>query len=294
MGPRWRYLFGEVTTGLRRNMLMTVATIVTVAVSLTILGAGLLTALQVVKAQRVLYAQVEVSIFLNDNITDEQRQSIENDLNANPLVAENGVLYESKEQAYQNAREIFRSDPELLEAVRPDSLPASFRVKLTDPTQFEVVASQFQEYPGIDEVVDQRDILRPFFVVMRHVVAGAGVVAILQLVAAAALVSNTIRLTAFARREQTGIMKLVGATNWYIRLPFMVEGIVAGFLGAAVAGLLLYIADQTLLSRVKGEISFFPFLSTGEVLTVIPVLLLAGILVAALASFFSLRRFLDV
>ena len=294
MGPRWRYLFGEVATGLRRNMLMTIATIVTVTVSLSVLGAGGLTAWQVYKAKKILYAEVEVSIFLNDNITDEQRQSIEDDLDANPLVAENGVLYESKEQAYEHAKEIFRTDPDLLEAVRPDSLPASFRVKLTDAEKFDVVASQFEDYPGIDEVVDQRDILKPFFVVMNQVVRGAAVVALLQLLAAAALVSNTIRLTAFARREQTGIMKLVGATNWYIRLPFMVEGIVAGVLGAIIAGALLFAGDVFLLSRVKSQITFFPFITRGEVAVVIPILIVVGILVAALASFFSLRRFLDV
>ena len=294
MGPRWRYLFGEVATGLRRNMLMTIATIVTVTVSLAVLGAGVLTEVQVSKARRVLYAQVEVSIFLNDNITDEQRQSIERDLDENPLVAENGVLYESKEQAYRNAQEIFRTDPELLEAVRPDSLPASFRVKLTDPRQFEVVASQFEDYPGIDEVVDQRDILKPFFVVMEQVRDGALAVALLQLLAAAALISNTIRLTAFARREQTGIMKLVGATNWYIRLPFMVEGVFAGVVGALIAGGLLVAGDVFLLSSVKRQITFFPFITTGEVASVMLVLVVVGILVAALASFFSLRRFLDV
>ena len=294
MGPRWRYLFGEVGTGLRRNLLMTIATVVTVTVSLAVLGAGILTWVQVEKAQRVLYAQVEVSIFLNDNITDEQRASIERDLDTNPLVAANGVIYESKEQAYRNAQEIFRSDPELLRAVRPDSLPASFRVKLTDPTQFEVVASQFEDYPGIDEVVDQRDILKPFFVVMTQVLRGSVGVAIIQLLAAAALIVNTIRLTAFARREQTGIMKLVGATNWYIRLPFMVEGIVAGVLGALIAGALLVAGDVFLLSRIKRQIAFFPFITTAEVATVIPVLALVGFLVAALASFFSLRRFLDV
>lgn len=294
MGPRWRYLFGEVTAGLRRNLLMTIATIVTVTVSLAVLGAGYLTWRQVEKAKAVLYAEVEVSIFLHDTITEEQRQTIERDLDANPLVADNGVLYESKEQAYRNALEIFRTDPELIKAVRPDSLPASFRVKLTDPEQFQVVASQFEDYPGIEEVVDQRDILKPFFVVMNRAVWGAAAVAILQLLGAAALVSNTIRLTAFARREQTGIMKLVGATNWYIRLPFMVEGIFAGILGALVASALLLIGDLTLLSRVKDEISFFPFITTGEVATVVWVLLGVGILVAGLASFFSLRRFLDV
>jgi cell division transport system permease protein len=292
MGPRWRYLFSEVTTGLRRNLLMTLATVVTVTVSLAVLGAGALTEAQVRKAREVLYAQVEVSIFLNDDISSDQTQSMQSDLEGNPLVQE--VLFESKQQAYENARKIFASDPELLDALRPDSLPASFRVKLVDPEQFETIKSQYEGYPGIDEVVDQRDILQPFFLVMRQVRRGAVAVAVLQLLAAAALISNTIRLTAFARREQTGIMKLVGATNWYIRLPFMLEGIFAGLLGAVIAGSLLVASDVFLLSRIKRQIGFFPFITTSEVAAVIPLLVVVGVLVAAAASFFSLRRFLDV
>ena len=292
MGPRWRYLIGEVGEGLRRNLLMTIATIVTVTVSLAVLGAGILTWWQVEKAQRVFYSKVEVSIYLNDNITEEQRESIRRDLDAAPLVQQ--IIYETKEQAYRNALEIFRNEPDLVENLKRGALPASFRVKLTDPEKYEVVASQFRDYPGIDEVVDQRDILKPFFVVMTQVLRGAIAVAIIQLLGAAALISNTIRLTAFARREQTGIMKLVGATNWYIRLPFMLEGIVGGILGALVAGALLLAGDVFLLSRVKRQIGFFPFITTGEVATVLPILVLVGILVAALASFFSLRRFLDV
>jgi cell division transport system permease protein len=257
-----------------------------------VLGAGALTEAQVRKAREVLYAQVEVSIFLNDDISSDQTRSMQADLDGNPLVQE--VLYESKQQAYENARKIFATDPELLDALRPDSLPASFRVKLVDPEQFETIQSQYEGYPGIDEVVDQRDILQPFFLVMRQVRRGAVAVAILQLLAAAALISNTIRLTAFARREQTGIMKLVGATNWYIRLPFMLEGIFAGFLGAVIAGSLLIASDVFLLSRIKRQIGFFPFITTSEVAAVIPLLVVVGVLVAALASFFSLRRFLDV
>ena len=293
MAPRWKYLFSEVSTGLRRNLLMTLATVVTVTVSLTILGAGYLTYRQVEKAKEVLYAEVEISMFLLDNITEEQRTSIESDLNGDPLVQE--VIYESKEQAYKNAQEIFRNDPELFETVRPETLPASFRVKLVDPEKFEAVASRFRGVPGVEEVVDQRDILLPFFIVMNKVVRGAAIVAFLQLLAAAALVSNTIRLTAFARREQTGIMKLVGATNWYIRLPFLLEGIVAGVLGAAVAGILLIAGDRFLLASVKRQIGFFPFLTSGEVAwPMLPLLLLVAVGVAALASFLSLRRFLDV
>src|SRR5690606_10873978 len=145
-----------------------------------------------------------------------------------------------KEQAYENFREIFADDPNLLESVTPDILPASFRVSLIDPENFAVVASQYQGYPGVEQVSDQREVLDRFFRVMDAFRNGALAIALLQLVAAAALISNTIRITAFARREQTGIMKLVGATNWYIRLPFVLEGIVAGVVGALIAGGLLH------------------------------------------------------
>jgi len=292
MGPRWRYLFGEVATGLRRNLLMTLATVVTVTVSLVVLGAGLWTHFQVRKAERVLYAQVEVSIFLNKDVSTEQTDSLRQDLDENDLVEQ--VIYESEQQAYENAQEAFANDPELLAGLKPGTLPASFRVKLVDPRQYDVVASQYEGYPGVEEVVDQRDLLGPFFDVMDRLRDGAWAVAGLQLLAAAALISNTIRLTAFARREQTGIMKLVGATNWYIRLPFMLEGVTAGLVGGLVAGGLLVLADVTLIQSIKEQIVFLPFLTTFEVVKMVPILVVTSVVVSALASFLSLRRFLDV
>ncbi len=292
MGPRWRYLFGELGGGLSRNLLMTIASIVTVTVSLVVLGAGLWTHFQVRKAEKVLYANVEISIYLLDEISPEQRDSLRRDLEANPQVEE--VLFESKEQAYSNALIQFEDEPELRRALRPDTLPASFRVKLVDPRQYEVVVSQFKDYPGIEEIVDQRELLDGLFGFMNGVRNGAFSVAVLQAFAAAALISNTIRLTAFARREQTGIMKLVGATNWYIRLPFMLEAVVAGLLGALIASGLLILGDKLLLSGIKSRIRFIPFLSTFEVIQIFPFLILIGVAVAALASFLSLRRFLDV
>jgi cell division transport system permease protein len=303
MALRGEYLFSEVITGLRRNMLMTLATIITITVSLMMLGAGLWTHFQVEKAERVLNAQVEISIFLVKGIPEEQKNSIEQMLHDNPLVKE--VIFESQEEAYKKALEQFANDPEILKTLTPTTLPPSFRVKLYDPQKYEAVASEFcspteagdtecHGVPGVEEVVDQREILGPFFDIMNVVRDGAIAVALLQLLAAAALISNTIRLTAFARREQTGIMKLVGASNWYIRLPFMLEGITAGALGALAAGLIMIAGDVFLLSIVKRKITFFPFLTTVEVSQITPFLLMVGVLVAVVASFFSLRRFLDV
>lgn len=292
MAPRWRYLMGEVGIGLRRNLLMTLATVVTVTVSLALLGVGLLISTQVDLARTILYQEVEVSIFLLDSITEQQRADFEQELRANPEVE--GVIYESKELAYEHAQQIFADDEAILDSIDANDLPASFRVSLEDPEQFNVVRSQYIEYPGVDEVVDQRDTLDRFFTLMNSVRRGAIAVSILQLVAAAALISNTIRITAFARRDQTGIMKLVGATNWYIRLPFILEGIVAGVAGALLAGGLLVLGMVTIVSGIREQIQFVPFIGMTEVIAVVPWLVITGGGIAAIAAFLSLRRFLDV
>jgi cell division transport system permease protein len=292
MGRRWRYLLAELGVGLRRNLLMTVATVVTVTVSLALLGAGLLVQKQVDVASDLFYGQVEVSIFLLDSISETQRTSLERDLFEHPVVDD--VLYESKEDAYVHFQEIFAENESLLESVTPEILPASFRVKLSDPEQFAVVESQFAGYPGVDQVSDQRELLDRFFTLLNALRNGAVTVALLQLLAAGALIFNTIRVTAFARREQTGIMKLVGATNWYIRLPFMLEGIVAGTVGALAAAGLLLLGAATILSSIGEQIEFLPVVGTSHVLEITPILILIGAGIAAVASFLSLRRFLAV
>lgn len=292
MGPRARYLFGELGTGLRRNMLMTAATVVTVTVSLALFGAALLAQTQVNLLRSLFYSQVEVSIFLLDGISESQRVSLQEDLVEHPVVDE--VIYESKQDAYEHFRELFADDQNMLDSVTPEILPASFRVKLTDPEQFAVIQSQFTGYPGVEEVSDQREVLDRFFRVMDAFRNGALVVAVLQLIAAAALISNTIRITAFARREQTGIMKLVGATNWYIRLPFILEGVVAGVLGALAAWGLLLLAHTTLIDGLRGEMFFIPFIRFRDVVAVGPTLIAIGAGIAAVSSFLSLRRFLAV
>ncbi|QBI18778.1 ABC transporter permease [Egibacter rhizosphaerae] len=292
MGARLRYLLGEVGVGLRRNLLMTVATVVTVTVSLALLGAGLLVQEQVNLTRGLFYTQVEVSIWLDDGITEEQRQSLEADLQDNSEVSE--VIYESQEQAYENAQDLFEGQDEVLASVTPDLLPASFRVGLHQPENFRIVESQYEDYPGVSEVSDQREVLDRFFTVMDSVRLGAISVAALQLVAAAALISNTIRITAFARREQISIMKLVGAPNWYIRLPFILEGVVAGVLGALLAGGLLWLGMETLVTTLDAEVPFLPFIGPEALLYTVPWLLLIGGGLAALASYFSLRRFLAV
>jgi cell division transport system permease protein len=292
MAPRWRYLLAEVGIGLRRNPLMTLATVVTVTVSLALLGVGMLIKTQVDFARSLLFQEVEVSMFLENDLAEEQRANLEQELRNNSEVEE--VIYESKEEAYEKAQQIFANDEAVLNSIGPEDLPASFRVSLIDPERFDVVRSQYVDYPGVQDITDQRDTLDRFFNLMNSVRRGAIAVAVLQLIAAAALISNTIRITAFARRDQTGIMKLVGATNWYIRMPFMIEGIAAGVVGALLAGGLLLVGMATIVSSIRDQIQFVPFIGISEVIGVLPWLVIVGGGIAAIASFLSLRRFLDV
>lgn len=294
---RLRYLLEEAALGLRRNMLMTVAVILSVAVSLTLLGAALLVRAQVDRATDNWFGKIEVSIFLCDGrncdaITPEQQEQLRSELENDPLIQE--VFYESKQDAYDRFREMFRDQPDFVESVSPDALPASFRVKLEDPKQFAAIYDKYAARPGIEEVVDQRDVLKSFFAITDKFQLGALVVAVIQLVAASVLIANTIRVAAFARREQTAVMKLVGASNWYIRLPFVLEGMIAGAIGAALAWVILLAAVPRITESLRANIQFMPFIGTPETLAIGPLLFFVGIAIAALSSFVALHRFLDV
>lgn len=297
MSARWRYILSEASIGLRRNLMMTFAVILSIAVSLTLLGASLLLRSQVSLTTGVWYEQIEVSIFLCDGnrcapITDEQREQLEADLLADPVVE--SVIYESKQEAFQRFQEQFADTPELIEAVSPDTLPAAFRVRLQDPELFGVIRDRFEARVGVEEIVDQRETLDGFLKLANAVRDSAFWVAIVQLLAASVLVGNTIRVAAFARREQTSIMKLVGASNWYIRLPFILEGIIAGLGGAVLSWLLLLVAVPRIVTRLGNNVDFVPFIGVGEAVAVGPILVLVGVLIASVSSVLALRRFLDV
>jgi cell division transport system permease protein len=297
MTARWRYTLLESFTGLTRNLMMTVAVVLSVTVSLTLLGASLLLSRQVELATDDWTGRVEVSIYLCDDrqcpaITPEQQEELREDLAANPIVEE--VLYESKQDAYDRFVELFQDQPTLIETVEADTLPASFRVRLANPELFNQIRDQFQGYPGVEEIVDQRDVLNQFLRFTNVVRNAALVVAAIQLIAAGVLIANTIRVAAFARREQTSIMRLVGASNWYIRLPFVLEGVIAGLIGALVSWGLLAATVPRVAGNLSQDILLMPFIGMGDVTVIGPWLLVAGVGIAAISSILALRRFLDV
>ena len=290
---RIEYYFKETFQGLKRNGLLAFAAVSTAFIALFLLGMALLVRREVDLLIEATYADVEISVFLQDKIMPSHQQHLNELLRKMPEVAT--VDYETKAEAYQRAKEvIFRNEPEVIRNVSPDAFPASFRVKLQDPKQFRVVDARLRGQPGIDQIVDHRDLLQRLFSVTAVFRVGMFAVAVIMLVSAAALIGNTVRMAVFARRKEIGIMRLVGATNWHIRVPFLIEGIIEGLLGAAAAIVGLFIMKVWFFDDIREKVRFLPWLGTQDVVATVPYLLIAGVVVAAVASLMAMRRFLEV
>ena len=301
---RAQFVASEVASGLRRNLTMSLAVIITVAVSLGLFGGSLLVRAQVDTMKDFWYDKVEVSIFLcskgsdtpscgGDAVTDDQREQIKSDLESlRPLVQE--IYYESRKEAFERFKEQFKDSP-IAENVSEGALPESFRVKLSDPTKYDVVASAFAGRPGIELVSDQRQILDRFFRLLNGLQLIALLIAGAMLVVTVLLVVNTMRVAAFSRRRETSIMRLVGASNFYIQLPFLLEAAFGAAIGAAFAIVSLVLTKSILIDRVLApSFPFTSFVGWDAVLTIAPILLLTGILLSGLAAFFTLRKYLRV
>jgi len=299
---RARFLLSEVRIGLRRNLTMTFAVVVTTAISLSLLGIGLLSNAQVSAMKDYWYDKIEVSIFLcgplsespscsGGVITAGQRLQIQQDLEGLPVIQ--SVFYESQSQAFVRFQERFK-DSAIAQNVTADQLPESFRVKLKDPTQYPVIVSAFSGRPGVDVVQDQRTILEKFFRLLAVLRNGALLVGLASVFTAALLISNTLRIAAFNRRRETGVMKLVGASSWSIQLPFLLEGVISALIGWVLATGLLAALKSVVDSKVAPLLSFTKFFGWAEVWVSSAYLLATGLVVSTLASLITLRRYLKV
>ncbi len=297
MSRRWAYILNEAVIGLRRNLSMTAAMILSVTVTFALFGGSVLLREQVELATDDWTDKIEVSIFLCDGrqcpaITPEQQDSLLTALEENPLVEQ--VFYESKEEAYQRFLERFEGQEDFTRGVTADALPASFRVKLVNPEEFLAIQQEYEEFPGVEDIVDSREILEGFLTLARWVRIAAVAIALIQMIAATLLVGNTVRVAAVARQDQTQVMKLVGASNWYIRLPFVVEGVIAGLIGAAVAWVLLIASVPWTADALAGQIQFVPFIGTSHALGVWPWLFIPSVTISVVSSIIGLWGFLDV
>ncbi len=292
---RVRTVASEAVIGLRRNLVMSVAAIVTIAVSFAFVGTALLATKTVSDIRKIFYTQIEVSIFLNEDVTQPQRDEISGTLNRLDLVK--SVTYESKAEAYRRFKLQFQDQPDLVANVTQDALPESYRVKLKDPRQYDVVASAVQDEPGVAQVVDARKVLDQLFKILDGLRNAAIAIAALQLFASILLIGNTVRVAAFSRRRETGVMRLVGATRLYIQLPFLIEGVVAGLIGSGLAIGLLFLGRTFILDKQLADLfrnGQIPSVSVGDILLVSPWLVLGGVVISGLASLITLQRYIKV
>jgi cell division transport system permease protein len=290
---RLKYVFNEVLVGLWRNVTMTVAMIITMSVSLTMLGASVLMYMQVDRMKSFYYGEIEVSIFLREDVTDAQSAAISQAIDRSPLVKTK--TFESREQAFEKFKVLWRDSPDFIKSVGPESLPASYRVKLKDPEQYKTFASQVEGLPGIQEIVDQRQLLDKVFNIFNSIQVMALVVAAFMALAALLLVGNTIQVAAYSKRREVAVMKLVGASNWFIQAPFVLEAVVAGIIGAVLGFIALFVSKIVLLDgRLQALTNVLTPIPNGNVWLMLPLLALVGAGVSAITAWITLRFYLRV
>jgi cell division transport system permease protein len=294
MGRRFGYFFRETGAALRRNALVTFAAISTVFISLFLLGGSLLVERQVRLMTGEWASKVEVSVFLRDDASEAEIQTLGEKINSIPEAERS--YFETRQEAFENFKTLFRDSPALIANVDPEALPQSYRIKLTDPSKFEVIRARLAGEPAVEEVRDEQALLKNLLAVTEVLRTGVLAVAVIMLLAAAGLIGNTVRMAVFARRKEIAIMKLVGATNWFIRIPFLIEGTVQGLIGGVVAVLAIFAMKFAFIDPLRGNVAFVTaWIDTPEILfPTVPVLLGAGVLIAATASLLAMRRFLDV
>ncbi|WFE33884.1 permease-like cell division protein FtsX [Micromonospora sp. WMMD975] len=290
---RMKYVLSEVLVGLWRNVTMTIAMIITMAVSLFMLGGSGLLYQKVGDMKDLYYENVQVSIFLKTDVQEQQRADLETKLNADPLVKD--VTYVNKDEAYKRFQQMYADAPDLVNAVKPDQLPESFRLTLNDPQQYKQIYDQYKATEGIDTIVDQSKLLDKVFGVLTGIQNGALALAIVMAAAALLLVANTIQVAAYSKRREVAVMKLVGASNWFIQAPFVLEAVVAGLIGS-ILGLVALIGVKTLaagssMAALEGLIT--P-ISWSEIFLTFPLMAAVGGLVSAITAWVTLRFYLRV
>jgi cell division transport system permease protein len=299
-------ILSEVGQGFRRNLSMVVSVVLVTFISLTFFGAAILLQSQITQTKGYWYDRAQVAIYLCTDISseancnetaasDSQKQAVQAQLEGDtlgPYIKK--VEFEDHDEAYANFLDQFQGTT-AAQLVTPDILSESFRVNLKDPNQADIIIDQISGMPGVESVTDQRGLLEPIFAIMNAATFTAICIAGLMLVAAVLLIATTIRLSAFSRRRELGIMRLVGASNRFIETPFILEGVLAALIGSLLAGGLIVVLVQFfvqgyLADALKGT----ALVDLNDALLVVPVLLGSGALLAAISASVAIRRYLKV
>ncbi len=292
------YVVRETTANLTRNITLTVASVLTVFVSLAIVGATVLVGQGVQNATARWRGGVEFIVFVDPDITKAELAAVKASLEENPGVK--SATYIDRDQTYKDFRRLFKGQDTMIENVEPGDLPTSFRVKPknTDVAEVRALVQYYKKQPNVFEVQAATDVIREMQGITTFFNTGLRVGAGLLLLASGLLIFNTIRTAMFARRREIEVMKLVGATNWFIRVPFMLEGLVQGLIGGSFAVAFVFLARHwldDLLNRSEGLSLLQQFtIEPSDVTLACFIVVLAAILLSVISSVVATRRFLDV
>ena len=286
------YIVRETIISLKRNSWMSFASIGTVAVSLFVFGMFLILVMNMNRMVASLESQVEISVYVKDEVSDSGIRALEERITQ--MQGVESVKYVDRETAMVRFRDRLGDQQFLLDSLgESNPLPNSFEVRVIRPDMVRTAAEAIAEMPGVETAKYGQDVVEHLFDITRLVrLFGLALMFVLAM-ATLFIISNTIRLTVFARRKEVAIMKYVGATDWFIRWPFLLEGIVLGCLGGIVAALVLRGAYRMIAAKIYDTLAFFPLIPENPFLHyVTAAILICGMFVGALGSTISLKKFL--
>lgn len=299
MAIKFDYVVRETGSNLLRNITLTLATMITVAVSLALVGFALLLRQGVSNATDRWKGDVEFIVYMQPDAQPAQIDAVRNDLSSNPEVKE--IQYLDHEAAYREFVELFKDEPGMYESITPDALPTSFKVApvTVDADLIRALSDQFEKKPGVRQVVSANDTIKTMQRVSGIISNGIFIGALILGIAAVVLITNTIRTAMFARRREIEVMKLVGATNWFIRIPFMLEGLVQAVVGATVAVGSVFALNAYFEDKLDGANNNLNLLRSfvvepSAVWGTSAIVVLIGLFVGVVGSGLAVTRFLDV
>lgn len=285
---RAKYVMSEVFLGLWRNISMTVAMIITMAVSLSMLGAALLLYNQVDVIEEHYQTNLEVVVYMQRDVSEEVSEQLGADLKASPLVKQ--VVHESQEQAYERFQETFAETEDLVNSVDPTVLPSAWRVEMKNIDDAPELIAEFAEREGVYQITNQREILQEVFDILGGAQRLTLVLALVQGVAALMLVANTIQVAAYSRRREVAIMKLVGAPNWFVQAPFVLEAVFAAVIGSIFAfGTLIAAKFLVIDGQFEKLFKLMPEIEMQAILILLPILIGISAVISAITAWITLR-----
>ena len=289
------YYIKDAFTSLKRNKTISIASIVTVLITFFVLGIFMLVASNINKGIDSVQNKVEIKVFLKDDIKLIDQREIE--IKLREIDGVKDVIYSSKEEEYKNFEETTNGNEGLLKGYTFDNNPfqAAFTVKLDSPEYASNVSEGIKDFEGVDQIQDQQDLVDKVIGIVKGVRVVGGILFVILVGVSIFLIMNTTKLTVYSRRREVGIMKFVGATDWFIRWPFVIEGMVIGLVGSLLSCITLFFAYRGVFTWIASQLSFVSIVNPTYVLsTLLWQFVIGGIFVGGTASVIALRKFLVV